>query len=198
VHSRLLRGEIITSDIIDKLNYPAEVFYRRLLSVVEDFGRFDGRESVIKAKCYPLRLNRVRESDITRWMAECHEAGAIVLYTDNGKPYLVVPKVQAPRALGSKLPEPPAAIDCWRPRVKMVGGEKPRPVADHYHGCLHTDANGCAQLNASDNNGMQMRPYSYPYSDSNSDSLTAASGGSKGGKKLGRREKVLSEAGVIQ
>lgn len=88
--TRLLREGIIDSDRVNQLDWPAEVFYRRLMSVIDDYGLFDGRISILRAKLYPTKLERVREADISRWMAECQKAGLILLYEVEGKPYLQV------------------------------------------------------------------------------------------------------------
>ena len=86
--TRLLREGILSSDRIDQLDAPAEVFYRRLMSKVDDHGLFDARPSILRSSCFPLRSDRVREADITRWMAACQKAGVIALYQHDGKPYL--------------------------------------------------------------------------------------------------------------
>jgi hypothetical protein len=78
--NRIIREGILTSDRVDQLDWPAEVFYRRLLSKVDDHGLYDARPSVLRAALYPLRIDRVREADISRWIAECVKAGLIVLY----------------------------------------------------------------------------------------------------------------------
>lgn len=88
--NRIVREAILTSERVDELDPSAEVFYRRLLSKVDDYGRYDARPSVLRASLFPLRLDRVREADCTRWMAACQKAGLIVLYTHDGKPYLEV------------------------------------------------------------------------------------------------------------
>jgi hypothetical protein len=41
---RILREGILTSERVDTLSPAAEVFYRRLMSVVDDFGRFSAIE----------------------------------------------------------------------------------------------------------------------------------------------------------
>jgi hypothetical protein len=102
--SRVLRETILTSDAVDQLDFAAEVFYRRLMSVVDDFGRFDGRLSIIKAACYPLRLEKIREADISRWIAMCEKAGLLALYQVNSKPYVELFKLGKPRAEESKYP----------------------------------------------------------------------------------------------
>lgn len=85
--SRLLREGILSSDRIDHLDFPAEVFYRRLMSKVDDYGLFDARPSILRSSLYPLRVDRVREADIARWIAACEMAGVIALYVHGGKPY---------------------------------------------------------------------------------------------------------------
>jgi hypothetical protein len=169
--SRLLREGILDSSAVNELSFPAEVFYRRLMSVVDDFGRFDGRPAVLRGRLYALKLDTVREADITRWIAECVKAGLIALFAVNGagssrwiavcekaglavsadeKPYVLFPKLGTARAQSSKYPAPPN--EC---------GQPPDPV------------NGCAQSKASVNGCVQPQtgaPYSYSYSDSDSDS----------------------------
>ena len=41
--NRIIREGILSSDRVDQLDPPAEVFYRRLMSKVDDHGLFDGR-----------------------------------------------------------------------------------------------------------------------------------------------------------
>lgn len=86
--SRLLREGILTSERIEQLDAPAEVFYRRLMSKVDDHGLYDARPSILRSSLYPLRVDRVREADIARWIAACEKAGVIALYHCGGKPYL--------------------------------------------------------------------------------------------------------------
>lgn len=105
--SRLLRETILDSEAVNKLSVHAEVFYRRLMSVVDDFGRFDGRAQVLRSRLYPLRIDTVREADIARWIAECEKAGLIALYAVDRKPYILFRKLGSPRAKESKFPPPP-------------------------------------------------------------------------------------------
>lgn len=58
------------------------------MSKVDDHGLFDGRASILRSSLYPLRVDRVREADISRWIAACEKAGLIALYQHDGKPYL--------------------------------------------------------------------------------------------------------------
>jgi hypothetical protein len=88
--NRIIREGIITSDRVEQLDPASEVFYRRLLNKVDDHGLYDARPSILRANLYPLRIDRVREADISRWMAACQKAGLIVFYEAGGKPFLKV------------------------------------------------------------------------------------------------------------
>lgn len=57
---------------------------------VDDYGRFYADPRLLKANCFPLLLDTIREADISRWMAECQKAGLIVLYESKGKRYLQI------------------------------------------------------------------------------------------------------------
>ena len=104
--NRIIREGILTSDRVDQLDPPAEVFYRRLLSKVDDYGRYDARLSVLRASLFPLRIDRVREADCSRWIAACEKAGLIVLYVHDGKPYLEVANTGWTARSASKFPDP--------------------------------------------------------------------------------------------
>lgn len=105
---RIVRAGILTSDGVNSLSWAAEVFYRRLMSVVDDFGRYDGRNSVLRGALYSLKLDRVSDSDIGKWIRECEEAGLVRRYTVESKPFLELAKFgQKIRAKHSKWPNPP-------------------------------------------------------------------------------------------
>lgn len=89
---RIVRPGILTSDPINSLSWPAECFYRRLMSVVDDYGRFDGRVSVLRANCYPLKLDHVSDADVRKWRSETVEAGVVSVYEVEGKEYVQVEK----------------------------------------------------------------------------------------------------------
>lgn len=107
--SRIVREAILTSEPVNAVEWRAELFYRRLLSVVDDYGRFEAAPSLLRAKCYPLQVDRVREADISRWMAACQTAGLIVLYSSvdhPGKTFLYVVKFGQQQRSPSKYPAP--------------------------------------------------------------------------------------------
>lgn len=104
--SRILREGILSSDRVNALSSAAEVFYRRLMSVVDDYGRFDGRPPMLRVSCYPLRVDAVREADLSRWIAECVKAGLLVLYAVDAKPYLEMQDFRQQTRAKSKYPPP--------------------------------------------------------------------------------------------
>ncbi len=109
---RIVRVGILTSDAVNKLSWPAEVFYRRLFSVVDDYGRYDGRPTLLRAHLYPLKIDRVSDADVGKWLTECVTAGLVSVYQVSGQQYLEVFKFgQRVRADKSKWPSPPASAD---------------------------------------------------------------------------------------
>jgi hypothetical protein len=108
--TRLLRDGILCSERVDVLDAPAEVFYRRLMSKVDDHGLYDARPSMLRASLYPLRVDRVREADISRWIAACEKAGLIVLYEADGKPFLKMLDTRWQIRSEPKYPVPPEDI----------------------------------------------------------------------------------------
>ncbi|MFA6292561.1 MAG: hypothetical protein WC637_12305 [Victivallales bacterium] len=103
--NRIIREGILTSDRIARLNPLAELFYRRLMSVVDDFGRYVANPTLLRASCYPLKLDSVKEDSIMKHLAECVDAELIVLYTVAGKEYLEMRDFkQQVRAQSSKYP----------------------------------------------------------------------------------------------
>jgi hypothetical protein len=84
------------------------------MNVVDDYGRYDGRASILRATLYPLKLDRVSERDVETWLRNCEETGLVTVYTVEGKQYLELLKFdQRLRAKNSKWPHPPSsAVRC--------------------------------------------------------------------------------------
>jgi hypothetical protein len=111
--NRILREGILTSERIEKLNWAEEVFYRRLMSVVDDFGRYYARPALLLAACYPLLLKKVSDSDIEKWLSACENAALVRVYPAlDGKRYLqMLDFKQQVRATASKFPQMPDACE---------------------------------------------------------------------------------------
>lgn len=109
--TRVVRDGILTSERVNSLSPHAELFYRRLMSVVDDYGRFSANLTLLRASCYPLKLDSVKEDSIKKHLAEAEGAGLIVLYTVAGKAYLEMQDFGQRVQSKSKFPEPPGCID---------------------------------------------------------------------------------------
>lgn len=106
--NRVVRSGILESESVNKLTWAGEVFYRRLMSILDDFGRCDGRPTIIRSKLYPLRLDKVSEPDIVKWISECEIAGLIRVYHVDNKPYLELFNFgQTVRVKKARFPSPP-------------------------------------------------------------------------------------------
>jgi hypothetical protein len=119
---RILRPGILSSDAVNKLSWPEEVFYRRLMSVVDDYGRFDGRNSVIRASIYPLKLDHVSDSDIGKWKAVCATAGLVRVYFVDGKEFIELLKFNQRMRGKARWPEP---VDSESQKSAASRGEIP-------------------------------------------------------------------------
>jgi hypothetical protein len=106
--NRILREGILTSERVNSLTWEAEVFYRRLMSVVDDFGRFSAHPSLLRAALYPLKLDSVRDANMERLLALVEQASLVRVYVVAGKRYLeMIDFRQQVRAKESKYPQPP-------------------------------------------------------------------------------------------
>lgn len=88
---RILRASILTSDRLASLrNWESEVFYRRLFSVADDYGRYDARPAVLRAHLYPLQIDKMSETGIARCLHECERVRLVRLYSVEERPYLEI------------------------------------------------------------------------------------------------------------
>jgi hypothetical protein len=113
VPTRLLKEGMLDSDAMNSLSDQAEVFYRRLFQVVDDYGRFDGRLDILRFRLFPLKteqwpVERVKDAleECTRAMRKPGEP-LIRLYMSDGKPYVEITKFDQRRRTKSKYPDPP-------------------------------------------------------------------------------------------
>lgn len=142
--NRILREGILTSSRISKLGWAEEVFYRRLMSVVDDFGRYFADVGLLRAACYPRQLNKVSDSDVEKWLRACVAAALVRVYSaEDEESYLeLLDFKQQVRAKASKYPEPRSTcvadatqtqanahlgvfVDVSVSGGEVVGGERP-------------------------------------------------------------------------
>ncbi len=107
--NRILKESICTSETINSLTPEEEVFFYRLIVNVDDYGRLDARPAILRSRCFPLRVDSVKDKDIETWLSKLVRVGLIRLYVAGGKRYLQVvtwEKHQQIRAKRSKYPAP--------------------------------------------------------------------------------------------
>jgi hypothetical protein len=119
--NRYVREGIIESEAVNSLSWMGEVFYRRLINRVDDFGRYTAHSALLRASLFPLQIERVREADMPRLLLECEQAGLLFVYTANGKPILVLNKWEKGRAAASQYPAPPDQIAAKLDRLDYLG-----------------------------------------------------------------------------
>lgn len=105
---RFLRPGITTSAAWNAVSFPAQSLYIRILTLVDDFGRYDGRVAVLHGYCFPLRPD-VKPQQTAAMRSELQKAGLIEVYHVEEKEILQITRWQE-RARGekSKYPDKPA------------------------------------------------------------------------------------------
>ena len=101
--TRILREGIISSEKVNALSEKGELFYRKLMSVADDYGRFFSNPISILGACYPLRPS-VCEADVKQMLNECITAGLVVIY--GGGKYIVILNFGQQTRSKSKFPQP--------------------------------------------------------------------------------------------
>lgn len=107
--NRIIKESICTSENLNELTLEEEVFFYRLITQCDDFGRMDARPQILRAKCFPLRTDTVKLADVENWLNSLVKQELIILYTVDDKRYLQMvtwDKHQQKRAKRSKYPAP--------------------------------------------------------------------------------------------
>ena len=106
--NRILKESICVSEKINKLTWFEEVLFYRLIVKCDDFGRYDGRSSVIKGALFPLK-DDITAKTIDKAIRGLVTAGLAEIYYVDAKPILQLPTWnchQVCRAVKSKYPGP--------------------------------------------------------------------------------------------
>lgn len=106
--SRILKESICSSDSINELSSFEETFFYRLIVNCDDYGRFDARPAILKARLFPLK-DRVTLKNVEDALVKLAEVGCVKLYRVDSKPFLYLPAWevhQNVRAKKSRYPEP--------------------------------------------------------------------------------------------
>jgi len=123
--NRFIKDSICTSESLSQLTDFEENLFYKLIVNCDDYGRFDGRPAIIKARCYPLR-ERLTLKSIEEAISSLARVGCVELYEVDSKPYLHFPAWkfhQQIRSKHSKYPAPGSSrehvitddIKCYQP-----------------------------------------------------------------------------------
>ena len=107
--NRIIKESICTSDTIDQLSPEEEIFFYRLIVNCDDYGRMDARPQILRAKCFPLRLDQVDDCKIIDWLYKLEEVGLVQIYEVDNRKYIQIVTWndhQQIRAKKSKYPAP--------------------------------------------------------------------------------------------
>ena len=119
--TRLIREGINDSLRVNALSEPAELFYRKLMGLVDDFGRYEAEPVLLRAKLYGLREERTA-AHVAKFLKEVSsgEKPLVIVYEVNGKKYLQIQDF-GQRARTPKFPGPPqVAAKCGKVRQKSA------------------------------------------------------------------------------
>lgn len=111
--NRIIKESVCVSDSIDGLSWFEEVLFYRLIVNCDDYGRFDGRISVIKNRLFPLKDDLTAKC-VRNGINRLVSAGLVALYEFEGKPFLYLPTWndhQSVRAKRSKYPSPEESVN---------------------------------------------------------------------------------------
>lgn len=106
--NRIIKESVCTSESIDQMSWFEEVFFHRLWTACDDYGRMDARPAILKSKLFPLK-DRLSLKDIQNALQKMADIGCVRLYECDSKPYLYLPSWevhQQVRAKKSKYPAP--------------------------------------------------------------------------------------------
>lgn len=98
---------MIESETMAKVSFDCRYAFVCLTLTVDDFGRYEANPKILRARLFPLDLNKVSEADVSRWITLWVDSGLVSVYAVTGKRYLQVNKWEQGRAKVSKYPEPP-------------------------------------------------------------------------------------------
>jgi hypothetical protein len=126
--TRIVRDGILSSEPVCSLSWPEEVFYRRLMQVADDHGRYYALPKLLRAACYPLQIDKVSDSDIGKWLTALVEAALVRVYpASDGKRYVEIMKFGQRIQSKSKFPDPPEPT-INPPCATVENRESPRPT----------------------------------------------------------------------
>lgn len=109
--NRFIKEKCRTSRTLETLTDFEERLFWRLLTVVDDFGRFDANPQVVRSLCFPLDPGKRMLANVSKCLQKLVSASTLLIYTCNGNEYGQFINFEEhqgkPRAKISKFPDPP-------------------------------------------------------------------------------------------
>ncbi len=117
--NRILREGINSSARVNRLSFGAEVLYRRLISVADDYGRYYANLTTVRGGCWPTHPSPPCEQDVSNWIAECQQGDRplLTVYTVDGCSYLQITDFNQKVRSKSKFPEPASGLSAECPQI---------------------------------------------------------------------------------
>lgn len=132
--ARMLREGILDSKAVCNLSDSGQIFYRCLMSIVDDYGRFEVDLDLIRTKCFWRQIDRWQLSRVEDALSECSLAISddgqplVLIYqiSKTGKKYLQINNFQQRlRQMVEKCPSPDGGLrtDDRQPPPEVKGSE---------------------------------------------------------------------------
>lgn len=113
--NRTLKQSICVSEDINRLSWFEEVLFYRLIVNCDDYGRFDGRASVIRSQLFPLKDSLTAKA-VEQALQELANVGLIELYrNESGRLTLRLPSWGTHQRILTRTlrgDSPPDVADC--------------------------------------------------------------------------------------
>ena len=151
--NRIVKENLLSSPAITALSFAAEVFFRRLMSVVDDYGLYDARPLVLLPALYPRQLEKVSVGDIKEWLEDCVNVGLIRLYQAGQDLYLQIVNFGQQIRSAPQYPLPPGVKHkrLKRSRAEHEPAQKEEPEQDQIEELpLNDDITVISQCNHDD------------------------------------------------
>lgn len=129
---RFLRPGIRTSDAWNRTSFGAQSLYIAILTLVDDFGRYDARVPILHGECFALRPV-IKPQRTAAFRSELQRMGLIRVYSVEGKEYLQVTKWhEHARGIRSRFPD-----EILNPQESAADRSVPLPPSPLHHTPLH-------------------------------------------------------------
>lgn len=146
--SRIVREGINTSARINSLSPMAEIFYRRLMNVADDYGRFYASPTTLRAHCWPTCPEKLTDETVSHLLSEClaTDNPLLIKYEFSGVAYVEIQNFGQQTRTKSKFPDPKQS----KLLINCEADAQPSRISESYFGVVVdsriSDARGEAAL----------------------------------------------------